>query len=175
MIPHRLNLLSPQKKQHLKRMVNFQFIKGILELILIALSIIGIALLGGQWVLQNHFNAVAGHIVSVSNQYGEVNQEIKQVNLRLIKTDKIQQEYTLWTPLITELSSAIPDGILINKFSFNYQNKSLNLSGTAKTRNDLLNLQRLLEKIDWIEKIDIPPEQLTEKENVQFDIRPVLK
>ena len=29
MIPHRLNLLSPEKRRHLNRMINFQFIKNI--------------------------------------------------------------------------------------------------------------------------------------------------
>jgi len=53
MIPSRLNLLSPEKRQHLKNMVFFQFIKGILEVLLIIACAAGIILLGARTILEN--------------------------------------------------------------------------------------------------------------------------
>jgi len=173
MIPHRLNLLSPQKRRTLKKMVNFQFTKSLLELMLFVLSCTGIALLGGQWTLQNYFNEVTGHIVSITNKYAQQNLEIKDINLDLIKAEKIQEEYTLWTPKILELTNQIPDNIILSNLSFNLD--SLNIIGTAQTRNDLLNLANNLKNIEWLDDIQIPPEQLTQKDNIQFSISPKIK
>ena len=145
MIPHRLNLLSPDKRQHLKRMVNFQFAKNILELILIFISIVGIIFLGGQWVLQNHFNDLAAHIISVSNKYGETNQSIKDINTTLNKVDKIQKEYILWTPFLIDLSQVIPDSVILSALTFSKNNETLIIQGMAPTRDDLLQLKNNLE------------------------------
>jgi Tfp pilus assembly protein PilN len=175
MIPHRLNLLSPQKRKHLKRMVNFQFAKSLLELMLIFLSCAGIALLGGQWVLQNHFNEITGHIVSVTNKYAEKNLEIKKINVTLTRTEKIQKNYTLWTEKIVEITEQIPEGIVFTNLNFNSEASAINMSGTANTRDDLLNLKNNLEAITWLKNVQIPPDQLTQKENIQFSITPSVK
>jgi len=172
MIPHRLNLLSPNKRQHLKRMVNFQFTKAILELILIFISIAGIIFLGGQWVLQSHFNDLAAHIVSVSNKYGETNQSIKDINVTLHRVNKIQEEHTLWTPLLSDLSQVIPETVILSAITFNKNNATLIIQGTATTRDDLLLLKDNLESLDWIKLVEIPPDQLTAKDNIQFALTP---
>lgn len=175
MIPHRLNLLSPDKKQHLKRMVNFQLIKKLIEISLIFLSLLGITFLGGQWTLESHFTQIVGNIVSANNKFAKTNLEIKSINLNLTQSEKIQKEYSLWTSLLEELSQAIPDNVTLGQLTLNNQNKTLTISGTASAREDLLLLKDNLEKISWIEKADIPSEQLTQKNNIQFSISPTLK
>lgn len=175
MIPHRLNLLSPEKKKHLKRMTNFQFAKSLLELMLIFLSCSGIALLGGQWVLQEHFNEITGHIVSVTNKYAEKNLEIKNINITLARTEKIQKDYTLWTIKIIDIAKQIPEEIALSSLNFNSETDTIYISGIAKTRDNLLTLKNNLETLGWMEKVAIPPDQLTEKENIQFSISPSLK
>lgn len=173
MIPHRLNLLSPDKRKNLKRMVNFQFTKSLLNLTLIILSCIGIVFLGGQWILQNYFNEVTAQITSVTNKYAEKNQEIKAINMILTQTDRIQTEQQLMTGRILEITNQIPDGIILN--SLKIDQDRINLSGSAYTREDLLQLAKKLETIDWLSEINIPPEQLTQKDNIIFAISPTIK
>ncbi|MFZ2189421.1 MAG: PilN domain-containing protein [Candidatus Magasanikiibacteriota bacterium] len=175
MIPHRLNLLSPDKRNLLKRMVNFQFLKSLLEMILFFLSIFGIALLGGQWVLQDHFYAITGQINSVNNKYADKNQEIKNINRTLIQTEKIQNEYTVWTTKIAELTNIIPDGITLTGLSFDKNNKKINITGEAVSRNDLLLFKQNLESIQWINSVEVPPDQLIQKNKIQFSITPLMK
>lgn len=168
MIPHRLNLLSPDKYQHLKRMVSFQFIKNLLELILMTISISGMALLGGQWVLQDYFNQIAEQIVSVSNRYAATNQDIKKINLTLNQVEKIQKEYYNWTALLSALTEKIPKNIILTALNFDDKNKKIILTGTAAARDDLLALKDNLNTLLWIKPVQIPPTQLTEKNNIQF-------
>ena len=175
MIPHRLNLLSPEKSQHLKRMVNFQFVKNLLEVILIIISICGITLLGGQWVLEDYFNKIAEQIISVSNRYSATNSEIKKINQTLDKVEKIQNEYYSWSEKIVLLSEKIPEGVTLQNLSLDQKNKKLTLQGLANTREVLLNLRNELNTIPWVQTTDIPPSQLTGKTNLAFSLVVLLK
>lgn len=170
MIPHRLNLLSPDKYQHLKKMVSFQFIKNLLELILIIICLGGIVLLGGQWVLQDYFNQIAEQIISVSNRYAGTNQDIKKINSILSRVEKIQKEYQNLTLPLSELTKKIPRNIILTSLNFDDKNKKIILTGTAITRDDLLALKDQLNTLAWIKPMQIPPAQLTEKNNIQFSL-----
>ncbi|KKQ27820.1 MAG: hypothetical protein US42_C0005G0045 [Candidatus Magasanikbacteria bacterium GW2011_GWC2_37_14] len=175
MFPHRLNLLSPEKAQHLKRMVNFQFIKNLLEIILIIISLCGITLLGGQWILEDYFNKIAEQIISISSHYSETNLDIKKINQTINKVEKIQNEYYSWSNKIVIISEKIPQNITLQNLSLDQKNKKLTLQGTALTREDLINLKNQLITIPFLQTADIPPSQLTEKTNLLFSLVVLLK
>jgi len=167
MFPHRLNLLPPDKKKHLKKMINFQFFKTIAEIFLIFLSVTGIVLLGSQWVLEDYYSQLTEHIFSISERHSNTNNIIKEINNNLVKVEKIQKEYINWTPLILEITEAIPANVKISKININQKNE-LTINGLANNRRTLLDLQKTLEEITWLEDFTIPPAQLTEKENINF-------
>jgi len=168
MIPHRLNLLSSNKYQNLKHMVSFQFIKNLLEIILIILSLGGIVLLGGQWILQDYFSQIAQQIVLVSNHYAETNQEIKKINFTLNQVEKIQKEYESPTVFLISLTEKIPQGVILSTLVVN--NKKITLTGTADTRENLLLFRDNLNTLKSLKPVEIPPSQLTEKNNIQFSL-----
>jgi len=175
MIPLRHNFLSPKKRKHLKHLIDFQFAKNILEIILMTLSFAGIILLGGQWVLQSYFNDLTGQLVSINSQYSQTNKEIKEINEILAGTEKVQNKYISWSKIIREFSDAVPNNIAFNVLQIDYQSKIFNMSGFAPVRQDLLDLQKSLGNISWLEKIDIPISQLTEKQNIPFFITAKIK
>ncbi len=166
MIPHRLNLLSPEKYQNLKRMVSFQFIKNLLETVLFIISVSGIILLGGQWILQDYFGKIAEQIISVSNRYADTNREIKKINTILNTLEKLQKEYQTPSVLLSEIIQKINPGIILSNLTIN--NEKITISGTAITRQDLLILKEQLDDLNFVEPSEIPPEQLIEKENINF-------
>lgn len=167
MIPHRLNLLPPDKKRHLKKMINFQFLKNIAGIFLIFLSLMGIVLLGGQWVLEDYYGQLTEHVFSITEKHSNTNNVIKNINNTLIKVEKIQKEYIDWTPLLLEITEVIPENIQIDRINISQKNE-LSISGLAKDRQAMLILQKTLKEITWLEDFSIPPAQLTEKENIQF-------
>jgi Tfp pilus assembly protein PilN len=69
-----------------------------------------------------------------------------------------------------QLTDITPNSISYNQIKFFFQQKTIELSGTAKTRNDLLSLKNSLEKAGWIKKINLPMDNLVDKENNQFQI-----
>jgi Tfp pilus assembly protein PilN len=170
MFPSRINLLSKQKQAHLQRLLYFQFIKNTLESFLIVLSVAGIVILGAQLVLQNFFFDLTKEITQTSQQKIAKNSQIKQVNRLLTKVDALQENYTLWTPIIADIAQSIPDKITLQSLSLDAKSNSYTLVGLADTRDALLQMVDDLKKIDYIESVDIPLEQLTSKINVSFSI-----
>lgn len=148
-------------------MINFQFLKNIAGIFLIFLSLMGIVLLGGQWVLEDYYGQLTEHVFSITEKHSNTNNVIKNINNTLIKVEKIQKEYTNWTPLLIEIANTIPQNIEISKININQKNE-LNINGLATDRQSLLTLQKTLEEITWLEDFTIPPAQLTEKENISF-------
>ena len=175
MIPCRINLISPPKRRHLQTMVRFQFLKNILEVVLIVTCVIGIAMLGGEWVLGSYFNNLNITIGSLQSRYAKTNQTIKTINEKLERIDYIQNFYLPVTPLLPDLASAVPAGVNLTALDIGLKNKILNLTGFAINRDDLLNFKTHLEQVVWLEKINIPVDQLTKKDNISFSISATIK
>jgi Tfp pilus assembly protein PilN len=174
MFPTRLNLLPPDNQKYLQKMVFTEFIKSTLETILLLLTLTGMAILGGEWVLQGYFNDLTETIVTVSNENSEANNEIRNINMLIEQVMEIQQQYTLWTPFFVDLSSSVPDGVVLSNISIDIKNQLFSLSGTAKKRRDLLDLQHQLELLPYIASLSIPPSQLTKKEDISIHLTATL-
>lgn len=170
MYPIRLNLLSPQKKHHLKRMAVFIFLKNMLEISLIIVTVAGIILIGGRWFLQNYFNDLTERLVTVGNQKNDTNQRIRQVNFVIKDLSFMQQEYAPWTPMITEIANAVPAQMLVESMLLDRATNIFTFTGIAETRADLLDFQKKLQGLAFIAKVEVPLSQLTEKERIPFII-----
>lgn len=174
-MPCRINLISPPKRKYLQTMVRFQFIKNILEVILIVTCVIGIAMLGGQWLLANYFKSLNSTIASLRNQYAETNQTVISINQKLAQIEFIQNSYSPITPLLPNIIQAVPDDVSLTALNLNSKGKQLYMAGLAVNRDDLLELQAKLEAISWVETVNIPIDQLTKKDNINFSFSVVIK
>ncbi|HAT04042.1 MAG TPA: hypothetical protein DCS29_04715 [Candidatus Magasanikbacteria bacterium] len=170
MYPTRLNLLSPNKKSHLKRMSHFQFTKSIFEILLITASVLAMILLGSQMVLQNYFATLTENIVSINNEHREEIREILRINKLLDETHTIQKNFIAWTPYIVTLSSSLPDGVILNSLSFDKKEKKIVITGQADTRETFLQLQEKLATVPFLSNVKLPVSDLTKRENIGFNI-----
>lgn len=170
MFPTRLNLLSPEKKNHLKRLMYWQFLKTSIESLLVILCLSGIMLLGAEWILQGYFNDLSASLSTSNKIQAEKNFQIKHVNRVIHDVGIIQEVYALLTPRLLELAAAIPPGVILTNLTTDSAGGAYTLSGVAAARDDLLALQTALEALDFIDSVPIPLAQLTAKENVSFSL-----
>lgn len=175
MIPSRLNLLSPEKRKHLKNMVFFQFIKGILEVLLIIACAAGIVLLGARTILENYFSDLTSTIVFIQSQHIKTNREVRDINVIINNLDSIQKEFKPITPLIPDIAGGVPAGVVLNIMQINPENKTVALGGEANTRDNLLRMEEYIEKIEWIQSVDLPLSQLTKKDKIPFSLSATMK
>ncbi|MBI5221995.1 MAG: PilN domain-containing protein [Candidatus Magasanikbacteria bacterium] len=156
-------------------MVRFQFVKNILEIILIVTCVIGIAMLGGEWVLENYFSDLNATIASLQSRYADTNRTVKLINEKLGQIEFVQSKYRQITPLLPKITEAMPNAINLTALNVNMKNKTMQITGFAPSRDDLLEFQTRLEAVKWVEKVNIPVDQLTKKDNISFSFSTTLK
>ena len=170
MYPIKINLLSPEKKSYLNRIIYIQFIKNTFISIVFVFCISGIALLGGQVILQEYFGDVSSNLLVSSGLNADTNRQIQEVNTIIKKTEALQAVHYLWLQKIVEIGNAVPDKVVFSSINLNKEKKYINISGTADDRDSLLELKNNINSLDFIQNIEIPLSQLTEKENIKFSI-----
>jgi Tfp pilus assembly protein PilN len=168
MLPTRLNSLSPKKQKNLQRTIFAEFTRTSLETMLFLVCVAGIFLVGGKYMIQSYFNDITETLITSSQTQTEYNHEIKDINNQLVYINTIQNQYVLWTPLLTKISEKIPKNVKISILTIDNQSSEIYISGQAESRTDLLELESNLESLEFIESISIPLSQLTDKENVNF-------
>ena len=98
------------------------------------------------------------------------NNKFKSINNKLKIIDNLQKNRYHLGQLIEKITNTTPNSITYDQIKFFLQQKTIELSGTALTRNDLLSLKSSLESADWIKKINLPMDNLINKENNKFQI-----
>ncbi len=166
-----INLLSKEKRKRLEHLTKFIFIRDILEIVLLVYAILAITLLLSWLVLQENFNNLAGSSVLVNREYSKYNQEIRQVNTSIRNLNQAAKYYAPLSPKIAEIINTLPKDIKINSFELDQAQSKMVLSGTAVTRDALLNYQKILKQINWLENIETPTSQLFQKENINFEVK----
>lgn len=171
MLPTKINLLPPDKKRLLEKLVKFIFFKEILEIILLVAAFLSVILLWSWYALQNQYNDLSQSALLVNREYSHYNQEIRKLNQTIRQFNSSNATFAPLTPKIVELIENLPTDIKINSLNINRKNNQLIISGTAKTRDALLTYQSSLKKYSWIDGVQTPTSQLFQKDNVNFEIK----
>lgn len=174
-MPTRLNLLSPAKQSNLRMMMYGQYSRHLLEHLFVVTAISGIVLLGGQWILDTHFQTLAANLTSLANSQAGKNKDIKMVNAIISQTANIQDKFTIWTPIIRDVANAVPDSVTLTSIHLDQARKIYTFSGIASRRDDLLLFQKQLQNLPQIASVTIPLASLVSKNNVQFSFTAALK
>jgi len=170
-----INLLSKQKRGRLEHLTKFIFVRDILEIVLLIYTMLAITLLWSWIVLQEDFNNLAESSTLVNREYSRYNQEIRDVNSLIRNLNKTSQIYLPLAPKLSEIIQGLPKDIKLNAINIDRNLNNVTFSGTALTRDALLEYQEQIKKIGWLEKFETPASQLFQKENINFEMRAKLK
>ena len=170
-----INLLSVEKRERIKRLTYFLNTKNVLSWLIVIMAMIGTVLLWGTTVLIDGFKNLSESTNLINREYANYNTETKEINKTIHDFNIMSNNWRPSSALITELASNCPPDVKISSLSLNFVNKKIEITGTAKTRDALLNYQKSLEKIPWIGRIEIPSKQLFEKIDIDFDFNTNLK
>ena len=164
-----LNLIPKDKKVELGLANFFITLKNIIILFLIITILIAISLLATKAALQNHFNKIVGQSTLTTQFASSFNKGVQRFNKKLAAVENIQDSYIVWTDFFIEFSKLIPNEITINSIDVD-ANKIL-ISGQAKDRQSLLNLEAGLKKSNLFDNVEIPLENLLKKTDIDFNIK----
>lgn len=164
-----LNLIPKDKKAELGLANFFITLKNIIILFLIITILVAISLLAIKAALQNHFNIIVGQSTLTTQFASSFNKGVQQFNRKVAAVKNIQNNYIVWTDFLIEFSKLIPNGTTIN--SIDVSADKILISGQAKDRQDLLDLEKNLKKSKLFTNVEVPLEDLLKKSDIDFNIK----
>ena len=166
-----LNLLSPDKKKNLGNVVKYLFVKEMLEFTILTVAMLAMMYLFAWWVITQAMSDVVSSALLINRESPPVNRDIQDLNRKTRSVFLSGQDFAHIMPRFVELSKVLPEDIQLGGFDIDRRKNTIVLSGTAKTRDALLNFQRVIGEVTWIHGVTVPNSQLFQKENIGFEIR----
>ncbi len=166
-----LNILPPEKKKEIKLWYLYKNLKTAMLLLIIYISIVAMLILFAKLFLQINFVNLSQDVNTLINNNQNSNKKIGEIKAKINNITKIQKENVKCSNVLKDIVNKTNDNIKFSKISLNVNENKLVLAGHAKTRDDLLNFKKQLEKSNNYSNIDLPINNILEKENINFNIQ----
>jgi len=147
---------------------------------IISIALITTTVFGFSYLLLNNFSESLIDQINkeIAQQKEEklisIEEATKELNTQLKSAQQIQNDYIQWTTFLSDFSGKVIDGITLTNVEFITSTKSFKLMGMADTRATLLEFQDELEKLPTFNEITSPVSNLSQPENIQFEITGLL-
>ena len=182
-----LNLLGPQHRRTLQAEYWFGFLARILFGFSLIASVF-LMLLGTIFVYLLFVRNAQEALLEILEKQPQLTQaKTLEVNIKdasmLIKTidDAMQEGNPLFSETLRKIIAALPSGVSIETTNLQRQVKegivrvTVNLAGTATTRQDVLSFERALKGLENFVSLDSPIENIVPSHNAKFHMTLVLK
>lgn len=175
MLPLRISLLSPNKKQGLKKLIHYLFTKELLEVLILTCSVLAVTQLVGWLILTQTVSDLARSSLLVNRESPPYVQEIRRINKEIKGVFNSGVDFDPLTPYLLTIIDTVPADIKLSAVSFDRDAQTLTIDGVARTRDALLQYENVLSSIPWISNVSTPVSQLFQKDNVGFEFQMSLK
>jgi Tfp pilus assembly PilM family ATPase len=168
-----INLLPENLKQRFSnRRIGFIMSASILGMTFIALMISGF-LLYQHGVLSIQRNSLANQKTNIDRtlygtRYQEIHADLTEFNNEVAELVRIDASLVSVPSILDQLYELTPSTITLNSIQYYDIDLSIELSGVASTREELLSYQRSLEETDFIDSVDLPLSNFDDKVNISF-------
>ena len=113
-----------------------------------------VALLLGLYIAKINFSTLAKHFITVQSQSDQTNPEILRLNTRISQINAAQQEFTPWSNILTTITGLTPSDVIWETWTFDKQENTARLTGTAGSQDNLAQMQEALWREPWIAQVD---------------------
>lgn len=166
-----LNILPLQQKKELKLKKTFDSLKKTIVLIWLLLLLPAGLLITTHYLLVSINNEIADTAMPNSQEELRNVAIISQVfNNNLKKSESMQQNHLNPVIILEHFTQLIPAGVMIKGINISMADKTIAFSGEAGTRDQLLELENGLSNDDMFKDFTYPLSNLSEKENIKFDL-----
>lgn len=166
-----LNLIPQERKIILKNTRLYAACKEAVTLLFLFAAIISIMLWVSRFYLEQDLaDLVVANAANIQSNEA-ANSRIIAINQKISSVDGIASNFISSRRVVEGLSRLIPENIALTSINFYRQQSAVEITGTAKTRNDLLQFKNTLSSAPGISNVDLPMTDLIDKENNQFTIK----
>ncbi|OIO39747.1 MAG: hypothetical protein AUJ72_00060 [Candidatus Omnitrophica bacterium CG1_02_46_14] len=167
-----LNLLS-EKQKHKAKLYKINLLGKQAAVILFAVAVsLAIVFTIARVTLQNSLiktletDYQSNHVFSA---------KINKINILAQFIKEKKNGYYQWSELLADLAARTPDNIKLSSVEINRDKKTVTVRGLAIERNALLKFKNNLDESVLFNKTELPVQNLTEKENINFVISTLLE
>ncbi|MBU1180121.1 PilN domain-containing protein [Patescibacteria group bacterium] len=165
-----LNLLSPDKKIQVSKQMIFISLQTVISWMLVIVCVAGMILLVTKLIMQNSFNQAVGQGALVTKEYGALNQEVYLANKKVSFLGSVQKSFVVWSSKLTILTKLVPKNIELFSININHATGDIQITGYAKTRDDLLLYESQLKQSELLENVNLPIGNLLEAKEIDFKL-----
>lgn len=166
-----INLLSPEQKNTLKTKRAYLIIRELIMLVLLFTSFLGILLLMARYTLEKELTDLVIRNINTITISQETNEQIASFNKKIELVDQIQKNFFPWSKFFSALANLTPANISYELIKVYQDQASIELQGLAQNRASLLKLKENLDNSPLFEKVNLPLENLLNKENNNFRLQ----
>lgn len=142
-----------------------------------AVSIFFVVMFAGSWilmtVLENNIEKSLNRQSALPEGLIEMKEKAVVFNQAIDQAAALKGQTPRWVGLIERIKSLAVAGIALNKLDISLEN--IGISGTALTRDTLLQFKAVLEKSELFMEVKVPFSYLEQKDNIPFALNLKLK
>ncbi len=166
-----LNLIPQEQKIIMKNTRLYAAIKEAVTLILLFASIIAIMLWVSRFYLESDLaDLVTANAANVASNEA-TNQRIIAINKQIDLVSNIENNYASSRKILAAVAHIVPENIALATINYYREESTVEISGLAKSRTDLIDFKNKLDSAGWIKSVDLPITDLIDKENNKFTIK----
>lgn len=164
-----LNIIPEAYETRFRMRRTYVTARHLMLLLIIYLLFLGTVLLAARLILQREFTRIVNETSLVTADNRILEKKVEEMNDYIKDISVAEKKHEQWAPFLIKLSSAIPNGVILNTISID-EDKKTTIAGQANTRNDLLSLKENLEALSGISGITLPLDDLVYPVDVPFKI-----
>lgn len=170
-----INLLPDVQKKELQLREASYFIARSFIIIFAVIIFSSFLLLAINQLMKSNLNSIERQIETYEKYFQsaknkEIESNINEINKMIRSIAQVQKNRTNWSETLIELSQIVPPEIQFNEIKINKLEKKIEISGKAKTRDQLLKFQDALENSDFFENVTSPISNIVSPENINFNL-----
>lgn len=108
-------------------------------------------------------------------RYQEIKNAITSFNSEVSALTSVQGKLFSVPHLLDAVFGAVPNGVTVSSLNFSNEDLTVSMSGVAENREILLNTQKNLENLPFVEKLIAPLSNFDDKTNISFMLKMNLK
>ncbi|MDD5528031.1 MAG: hypothetical protein PHO56_03605 [Patescibacteria group bacterium] len=166
-----LNLTAEEAKQKLKfQRLYLLLVKTELSL-LILLLLTGIIIFTAEKMLANNILKSGQETAKlISATSAEYTAKAASLNDKITAVSQIENGFIPYSMILRDLIALMPESVSLSYLNINSKTKAIKIRGLAPTRENLLDLEKILKETPWLTKVNIPFGEKLQKNNINFDI-----
>lgn len=123
-------------------------------------------------ILANNFD---DFIANNKKEHQNLNQKIDQLNNLAHFLKVVRDEHIDWATVLFAITSQTTSDITLISLQINNNEKMVLLQGFSPNRDGLLEFKANLESLPVLEEVDLPIQNIAQKENINFTISAKLR